>query len=378
MLIKTPQQYMNQPDILRSAGSYVAKIGKNAFIVGGKTALAAAGKEFFDSLKAAGIEAVSEEFLGDCTQKAVDQYAATAKRIKADMIIGVGGGKALDLAKAIGDQLAIPVITVPTIAATCAAWSALSILYDEKGRFASGVILKNSPQLVLVDSWIIARAPVRYLRAGIADTLAKWYETAPYAIQAENDVLLQLGLENAKLAFKIIEEKGIRAIKDAADNHEGEILREVIDSIIVLAGLVGSITEGAYRPALGHAIHNRLTFIPETHSSLHGEKVIFGVFVQLLLEGKTPTKITDFLRWMNELGLPVTLRQLGVVDLLTAAAEVGRGMNIETEALNKYPFPVTSQLIEKVVIEADRLGEGTHTQSQNQGGIHDERNILAI
>ncbi len=376
MLIKTPKQYVNQPDILRSAGSYVAKIGRKAFVVGGKTALAAAGQEFFHSLKAAEIEAVSEEFFGYCTQKAVDQYAETVKRIKADVIIGVGGGKALDLAKAIGDQLAIPVITVPTIAATCAAWSALSILYDEKGRFAGGMILKNSPQLVLVDSGIIARAPERYLRAGIADTLAKWYETAPYVVQAENDLVLQLGLENAKLAFRIIEEKGIRAIKDAADHYESEILREVIDSIIVLAGLVGSISEGANRPALGHAIHNTLTFIPETHSSLHGEKVIFGVLAQLLLEGKTPTKITDFIRWMNELGLPVTLGQLGILDPQNAAAEVG--MNIDTEAFTKYPFPVTPQLIEKVMIEADRLGEGTLNQSLNKGGIHDERNILAV
>ncbi len=378
MIIKTPQQYVNQPDILRAAGSYVAKIGRNAFVVGGKTALAATGQEFFESLKAAGIETVTEELVDDCTQKDVDQHGVTAKRIKADVIIGVGGGKALDLAKAIGDQLAIPVITVPTIAATCAAWSALSILYDEKGRFAGGIILKNSPQLVLVDSGIIARAPVRYLRAGIADTLAKWYETAPYVVQAENDLVLQLGLENAKLAFRIIEEKGIRAIKDAADHHESEILREVIDSIIVLAGLVGSITEGANRPVLGHAIHNSLTFIPETHSSLHGEKVIFGVLAQLLVEGKTPTKIKDFLRWMNELELPVTLGQLGVLDPRIAAAEVGRNMNIETESLSKYPFSVTPQLIEKAMIEADRLGEGTLNQSLNRGAIYDERNILAI
>ncbi len=378
MMIKTPQQYVNQPDILRSAGSYIAELGKNALLLGGETALAASGKEFFDSLTTAGVEFTIEEFQGYCTQKNINHYAEMGKQIQADIIIGVGGGRVLDLVKAVGDQLDISVITVPAIAATCAAWSALSVLYDEDGRFAGGVILKNCPQLVLADTRIIASAPLRYLRAGIADTLAKWYELAPYYTQAENDVVLKIALQNAKLAWRIINEKATWAMKDATENHVSETFREVVDSIIVLAGLVGSIIEGTYRPALGHEIHNRLTFVPETHKNLHGEKVIFGVFTQLILEGKTPREITEFLVLMNELELPVTLQQLGIQDAIKTAAEVGRGMKIEAETLNKYPFPVTPHLIEKAILEANRLGEGALTQSLNKGGIDYERNILAI
>jgi glycerol dehydrogenase-like iron-containing ADH family enzyme len=378
MLIKTPRQYVNQPGILQSAGSYIGKLGKTALLIGGKTALAASGKDFLESIKKAGISLSIEEYQGYCTQKSIDHYAEKVNELQADMIIGVGGGKVLDLVKAVGEKANIPVVTVPTIAATCAAWSALSVLYDENGRFTGGLSLGKSPRLVLVDTRVIASAPLRYLRAGIADTLAKWYELAPFMTQAEDDVVLKIALQNAKLAWQVIREKAARAIEDASENHVTESFREVVDSIIVLAGLVGSIIGNTNRPALGHAIHNRLTFIPETHEYLHGEKVIFGVFTQLILEGKTLQEISEFLRFLNELELPVTLGQLGIADPVKTAAEVGQGMLIEAESLSKYPFPVTPLLVEKAMTEANRSGEGAITQSLNKGGISYEPNILAI
>ncbi|HBF39009.1 MAG TPA: glycerol dehydrogenase [Firmicutes bacterium] len=374
MIIKTPQQYVNQPDILQSAGESIAQFGKNALLIGGKTALTVIGGKFFDSLATAGVTLTIEQYHSYCTEEAIEQYVETAQRLKADIIIGAGGGKILDLAKAVGDQSQIPIITVPTIAATCAAWSALSILYDENGCFAGSRSLNHSPQLVLVDTRIISEAPVRFLRAGIADTLAKWYELTPYFADAESELALKIGLHHAKLAFNGLHEKGIRAIQDATNHHLSEVLREVIDSIIVLAGLVGSITEGSYHLALGHAIHNSLTFIPETHQSLHGEKVIFGVLSQLILQGKSAVEIAEFVTSINGLKLPLTLEQLGIFDVSKTAAEVKRSIQIDAAAFSKFPFPVSPELIEEAIIKANRIGK----ESLNKGGIYHEPDIMAI
>lgn len=353
MLIKTPQQYVNQPELLKSAGLYIAKLGKTALVIGGKTALTVVGDEFFASLKAADLNYQVEVYQGYCTRPALEHYTIVAQQSEAEIIVGVGGGKVLDLVKAVGETTGLPVVAVPTIAATCAAWSALSVFYDETGRFTEGLILKNSPQLVLVDPRIIVAAPLRYLRAGIADTLAKWYELSPYAVAGEPDLTLKIGLQQAKLAFDLLNAYRAQAIADAAARRITPVFRETVDAIIVLAGLVGSIIEGAYHPALGHAIHNSLSYLEATHQSLHGEKVIFGVLVQLLLEGKTAAEIKVVLDDFNELELPVTLRQLGIQeDGNETAAEVARGVKVDAP----YAFPVTVPLLEQAIIKADQVG----------------------
>jgi glycerol dehydrogenase-like iron-containing ADH family enzyme len=358
MIIKTPEQYINQPDILKSSGESIAKLGGNALIIGGKTALAAVGNEFFNSLKGAAVQFAIEEFHDHCTLAAIEKYTSIAGRAEADLIIGTGGGRVLDLAKAVGAKKQIPVITVPTIAATCAAWSALSIIYDENGRFTGGIQLESSPKMVLADTRIIADAPARYLKAGIGDMLAKWYETLPYAEAADNDLTVKIGLQNAELAFNILNNNALQALKDAENKKATRIFREVVDAIIVLAGLVGSISGGTYRAGIAHAINNSLTRIPETHTSLHGEKVIFGVIVQLILEGKPSKEIAETVEFVKALGLPVTLAQLGIDhDLPQRIAEIAGGIKIENEALHQLKFAVTVPSVEQAVIQANRLDE---------------------
>ncbi len=358
MIIKTPDHYINQPDILKSSGKLIAKFGGNALVIGGKTALTVVGKDFFNSLEAAAVQYTIEEFQGYCTIDGIDKYAVIASREKADLVIGVGGGRVLDLAKAVGVKQRIPVITVPTIAATCAAWSALSITYDEAGRFTGGIQLDTSPKLVLVDTQIIAAAPVRYLKAGIGDTLAKWYETLPYAATAENDFALKIGLRNAGLALEILNNHGIQAIKDAEKKAVTAIFREVVDAIIVLAGLVGSISGGSYRAGLAHAINDSLTWISEAHDSLHGEKVIFGVIAQFILEGKPQPEIDELIACVKALDLPITLAQLGITnDLEQRITAIASGIKIKAEAVHQLKFAVTVQRIDQAVAQANRLGE---------------------
>ncbi|MFT8314059.1 MAG: iron-containing alcohol dehydrogenase family protein [Clostridium sp.] len=354
--IKAPEAYINEENILGQSGKYVSEFGKHALIIGGKTALESVGEDFFKSFRDEKIKYEIEEFHGYCSFENIDKYSDLSTKLGVDIIVGIGGGKVLDLVKAVGEKADLPVITVPTIAATCAAWSALSVIYNDIGEHTDYVLLEKSPKLVLADTNIISKAPARYLNAGIGDTIAKWYEAAPHLAES-SDITLKIGLQTAKLALNILENYANELQIESKESYIKNQYKDVIDSIIILAGLVGSINGGKHRAAIGHAVHNGLTYISDTKGTLHGEKVIFGVIVQFILEGKSEKEIINFIDLLNKLELPVTLAQLGIKDnvddkILTIANSV----NFNSDELDNLNFQVNKELIRKAIIRADELG----------------------
>lgn len=355
--IKTPEFYINEPDILKNSGNEIKKFGKKALIIGGKTALNVVGNEFFKSIEDANVEFKIEEFIEYPSENNVEKFSLEVKNINADMIIGIGGGKVLDLVKAVGERSNVIVITVPTIAATCAAWSALTIIYDDEGHYVSNMNLSSSPKLVLADTKILAEAPIRYLKAGIGDTIAKWYESYPYKFKHGNDITLKISMKISKLALEILEENSIRLVNEISLDYKSKYINEVLDSIIMLAGLAGSIKGGNVRPNLAHRIHNALTFIDDTHETIHGEKVSFGLIVQFILEEKSEKELENILEFFNKLDLPITLKQLGIETNVNEKINlVCEKINIKKEHLEKLNFTVNKELIAEAIFKADSLG----------------------
>lgn len=82
----------------------------------------------------------------------------------------------IDTAKITADRFGIPVIIVPTIASTDTPCSGCAVIYSEAGVFESIYYQKMNPQIVLVDTFIIANAPIRFLVAGMGDALSTWFE----------------------------------------------------------------------------------------------------------------------------------------------------------------------------------------------------------
>ena len=226
IFIKTPETYFNEVGILKTAGLHIAKYGNHALIIGGKTALSVVGSELFKSLENYHVKFTVKEFSGLVTMQEIEEYADAAREAKANLIIGVGGGKALDLAKAVGDSQKLDVVTVPTIASTCAAWSALSTVYNEDGSAKGAVHQEHSPVLVLADTEIIAKAPIRYLKAGIGDTIAKWYEYAPKLEGTSEDIALRFSLQTAKLILDVIDDHALVAIKEAGSKKVTKAVKE--------------------------------------------------------------------------------------------------------------------------------------------------------
>lgn len=258
---------------------------------------------------------------GDCTHEEVDRVRALTTA-HTDVIIGVGGGKILDIAKGVGAKLGLPVILIPTLASNCAAWTPLSVFYDTEGNFLEYIVFPQSTYMVLLEPRIIIDSPVAFLRAGIGDTIAKWYEADVLTRQLEpRPITLEIALHAARLCRDVLLEEGNKAIEALNTKTMSVEFVRVIETIIMAGGMVGSYGDQYGRISGAHSIHNGLTYVSETHQHLHGDKVAFGVLVQLAIEDRLD-EVEQLLPYYNALELPTSLRALGITENVANAIQI--------------------------------------------------------
>jgi glycerol dehydrogenase-like iron-containing ADH family enzyme len=329
--IKTPVNYINEPDITHRSGLYIKEYGNQAYIIGGNTSLKIVGTEFYDSLAEYGITYKKAILEGYPTLNTIEKYISDAREFGADIIIAIGGGRVHDVSKVVGNSLKIPVIAVPTIAATCASWAAVSIIYDEQGAFETVIPNQYTPKLILADTRIIATAPSRYMNAGIVDTLAKWYELHPNISIAADNITFHITDYGAQLAFDILREYGKKAVNEGKQGVVTDAAVKTIDAIIYLAGFVGSFTQKEFYGGFAHPFYNASTRIPGTRKRLHGEKIAFALIVQLVLENKQNDYIIDAINEFKKYELALTLEDIGIKE--NAEEEVRK---IAFDILNEF------------------------------------------
>lgn len=252
---------------------------------------------------------------GHCTKEKVQEIKWLLESKSIDAIIGVGGGTVLDVTKATTAVMNKKTILIPTLAATCAAWTPLSVFYDQKGLFTKYEVFPYSNTLVLVEPEIIAHAPVDYLIAGIGDTLAKYYE-ANALLEANFagcslPVALKVSKSTARICRDVLLEDSEEALQAAANHELTEALERVIETIIMSGGMVGSFGDKFGRVAGAHSIHNGLTEARASHKFLHGAKVAYGILVQLAIEQKWE-EINRLLPFYRKINLPYSLKSLGI------------------------------------------------------------------
>jgi uncharacterized oxidoreductase len=269
-----------------------------------------AAKPFFPELPGMDLHFVQYE--GECSEREIARIAALLRNHEADFLISIGGGKVLDIAKAAGNETGREVVLIPTLAATCAAWTPLSVIYNEQGQFLTYTIHPKSTLMVLVEPRIILHSPVEYLRSGIGDTLAKWYEAEILTRNLQvRPIPVQLALKAAETCKEVLLEDGTQAIRDMENAMLTPAFLRVIETIIISGGMVGGFGDQYGRVAAAHSIHNGLTVREETHHLLHGEKVAYGILIQLSLE-KNQDEIKSLLPFYQELNLPCSLKDLGL------------------------------------------------------------------
>ena len=357
-ILIAPGRYVQGVGAVRHAGQHVALLGKKALVIGGKRGLESVrDKGLHESFKENGVTCVEEHFGGECSRVEIERLKKVAADKKSDVIVAAGGGKAIDTAKAVAYELKLPVAIIPTIAATDAPCSALSVIYTPEGVFESYLVLPRNPDLVVMDSQIIADAPVRLLISGMGDALATHFEARScYTKKAPNmpgGEQTESAMALAELCYNILMNYGVEAAIACSAQAVTPALDKVIEANTLLSGM-GFESAGL---AASHAIHNGLTVLPETHPYYHGEKVAFGALTQLILEDYPREKIQEVMNFCYTIGLPITLAQLGVTDAspehLRPAAEAACAPG---ETIHNTPFAVTPDMVLNAMLGANALG----------------------
>lgn len=339
---------------LGSLGDYCKTLGTKAFIVGGKTALTKTEQKLHVSLEKAGVSiAASRWYGGECSRRNINELVAATKQSQADCVIAVGGGKALDIGKIIAWECQLPVITVPTIAATCAAITTVSVVYTDEGEFVEIVSFDECPAATVIDTEVILDAPVRWLAAGMGDTMAKWYEYRVSIECAEKTSMTLAALANGRLCYDLIERFGGEARQAVESKIFHEALDSTVDAIILYAGLASIFGGEKIRSAAAHGLHNGLTKIPRAHEVGHGLLVGYGNLFLLALEDRPDAEIIEAIHIAERCAVPTTLSQL--LDLTAEELTVVAAATILTPDMKNMPFTVTTDMVLQAIRRVDSL-----------------------
>ena len=353
----SPSKYVQGPNEMDNIGSYTKQLGKKALCLISKGGYKRQGNQIEKSFEKNEVQVVFDYFNGECSKNEINRLKEIVKENQCDVMIGVGGGKIFDTAKAVAYYCQIPVIVAPTIASTDAPCSALSVIYSDEGVFEEYLFLPSNPNLVLMDTDIIAKSPVRLTVAGMGDAMATYFEArACYksgALTCAGGKVGVAALGIAKLCFDTLIEEGPKARVALDVGACTKSVEKIIEANTLLSG-IGFESGGL---AGAHAIHNGLTVLEECHSMNHGEKVNFGTLTQLVLENIKEEDLNYVLSWIVSVGLPVTLEQLGIEDTSREhLMPVAIAACAENDTLHNMPFEVNPEMVYNALLAADAYG----------------------
>ena len=298
-----------------------------------------------------------ERFGRECCERELTRLSAVAADCGARVVVAIGGGKSIDTAKIVADRASLPVIVAPTIASTDAPCSACAVIYTDQGTFEAVTYQRRNPDAVVVDTRVIAKAPVRFLVSGMGDALATWFEARSCGRTASANecrglsTISALGL--ARLCFDTLLDYGVAA-KQA---NEAGIVTPAFERIVEANTLMSGVGFESSGLASAHSIHNGLTVLAPTHAYYHGEKVALGTLAGLHMTDADPKEMAAVYGFCESVGLPTTLENIGLAgvtqeDLLTAAQRACA----PAECIHHEAGAVSPSQVVAALIAADRMG----------------------
>jgi len=336
----------------------ITKLTKSPLILGRGIQTSNLRNNIFNDLKNQKLNVNSANLQFDCCYEDISRVKNIISNNNNDCVIAAGGGKVLDSGKYISDSLNIPCITVPLSASTCAGWTALSNIYTKDGQFIKDVALRCCPKILVFDHKFIQTAPSRTLASGIADALAKWYESSVTSSKID-DGLVQQAIQISRVLRDQLLIDGGKAFKGQFENNPS--WQNTVEACGLTAGLVGGIGGEKCRTAAAHAIHNAITQIITPNKFLHGEIVGVGLLLQLRLEEmKNNNKLADqsikqLLVLMQQLNLPTTIAQLGInVFENNNLEEIADFTCRDISEIHFLPFEIHKQDIAEVIVDFEK------------------------
>ena len=356
-ILKSPAKYVQGKGVLGELGRYLEGLGSRFLLLqteGGQRRNMALLEKCF-----AGTDntVLYETFHGESTREKCLGLAKKCLEEKISAVIGIGGGKVLDTVKGVSYYADIPDVIIPTVCSTDAPCSSLSILYDDNGVFDSYLFLPACPNVVIVDSEVICRAPARLLVAGMGDAMATWFEARACRRSGSNNQLgahpTRTATELAALCWKYLKADGLKA-KQAVEAGK---ITDSLETIIEVNTYLSSVGFESGGLAAAHGIQKGFTVIPQLHQAYHGENVAFCTLVQLVLEQAPEGELEEVADFCLQVGLPLSFSDLGYPDVQKEdVRRIVRKALVPGSTIHNMPMQVTEDLLEEALLKADRFG----------------------
>ncbi|MDO5018084.1 MAG: glycerol dehydrogenase [Lagierella massiliensis] len=360
-LIRAPQRYIQGKDAFEEFYSYAKDYGNRFLFVASESGLKYCKDKLERSFKEEDVYRRYEEFSGISSNGEIDRMSKIVEEDSIDAVIGLGGGSAIDTAKATAFYTKKPVIVLPTVVATDAPCTGLSVIYNDDGTFDRYLFYPDNPNMVMVDTTVIAGAPKRFLVSGIGDALATYYEARACkkveALSLEGGGISDSALALCKLCKDTLFEHAEIAIKSLDKKLVNQSVDKIIEAATYLSG-VGADNGGL---AAAHSIYNGFTNI-DSVKSMHGEIVAFGTIVQLLMEASPKEELYDVIELCYKLGLPIALEDMNIKeeDLMIGCEKACA----EGESIHNMVGEITPEKLRDFVLTADLLGQKYYEENK--------------
>ena len=363
--MRNPLKYVQGRDALLSFCKETEYMGKNYLFVCSHSAYEACHDKLEKSFEGTDKTRYYEIFGGISSESEIARMRKIVQENSIDTVVGVGGGSAVDTAKATAFYEKKQIVIIPTVVATDAPCTGLSVIYHDDGSFKEYLFYPTNPDCVLVDSTVIAHAPVRFLIAGMGDALGTYFEGRA-SLRTESPSLENAGIPGAgmvlaKYCYENLKKFGEAAIV-ACENH---VVTKALENIIEACVYLSGVGADNVNVAAAHSFYNGLTSLGG-HSTPHGNCVAFGTLVQLCLEGVKKEEFEEVQDFCVAVGLPITMAELGNfsdADLHTIA----KNACIPGETIHNLAGDVTETELYDAIIAADALGK------KKQNSLREER-----
>lgn len=337
-----PGRYVQGPGAIDQLGPVVSDGWRSCAVLVDELLVPGLWPRLERSLAAAGVAATLQAVSGEVTPERMQRVAAQVPR-PAGVVVAVGGGKTLDTGKGVASALGARIVTVPTIASNDGPASRVIATYDEHHRLIATPTMAESPWAVVVDTELIAAAPVRYLRSGIGDAVAKRFEVAAcgrgHGITSAGTRPLALAGYIADGCYDTLLRFAAEAVDSAGRGAVTPALERVVEAVILMSGM--AFENGGL--SLAHSLTRGLMATAGACERLHGEHVAYGLLVQLQHE-RDLAALAEVSALLGDLGLARSLQALGGTPSEETFAAIAAATLAAPHLANCQPEPSAGSL----------------------------------